>query len=277
MRTISSLSKIKKFRDFLSGTIGFVPTMGAIHAGHLSLIKKSKQMCKHTVVSIFINPTQFSPNEDLSSYPKSVENDLKLLNELHVDAVFLPNDDIIYPKQYSTFINENILSKVLEGKRRPQFFQGVVTIVAKLFNIINPTHSFFGEKDAQQLRIITKMVKDLNFHIKIIPCPIIREKNGLAMSSRNEYLSLQSKIAASIIYSGLKQGVALLKNGERNANTVRERISKTILTEPLAKIDYVSISDNESLQEIEETIQGKVLISAAVYINSIRLIDNISY
>ena len=277
MRTISSISEFKEFRNTLSGTIGFVPTMGALHNGHLSLINKSNQTCDYTIVSIFVNPAQFSKNEDLSTYPKPLDKDLVLLNKFKIDAILLPSNDVMYPKGFSTFVNENIVSMGLEGKSRPSFFKGVTTIVAKLFNIVNPTHTFFGEKDAQQLRIIQKMVKDLNFSIQIIPCQIIREENGLAMSSRNEYLSTKSRQSASIIYDSLKYGLSLLENGERNPNIIREEISKIIQIEPNAKVDYISVSDNLSLEEINGEITGEVLVSTAVYFDDIRLIDNITY
>ena len=277
MRTISSISEFKEFRYTLSGTIGFVPTMGALHNGHLSLINKSNQTCDYTIVSIFVNPAQFSKNEDLSTYPKPLDKDLVLLNKFKSDAILLPSNNVMYPKGFSTFVNENIVSIGLEGKSRPSFFKGVTTIVAKLFNIINPTHTFFGEKDAQQLRIIQKLVKDLNFSIQIIPCQIIREENGLAMSSRNEYLSIESRQSASIIYDGLKHALSLLKNGERNPKIIREEITKIIQIEPNAKVDYISVSDNLSLEEINGEITGVVLVSTAVYFDDIRLIDNITY
>ncbi len=277
MRTISSISEFKEFRNTLSGTIGFVPTMGALHNGHLSLINNSNQTCDYTIVSIFVNPAQFSKNEDLSTYPKPLDKDLALLNKFKIDAILLPSNDVMYPKGFSTFVNENIVSIGLEGKSRPSFFKGVTTIVAKLFNIVNPTHTFFGEKDAQQLRIIQKMVEDLNFSIQIVPCQIVREENGLAMSSRNEYLSIKSRQSASIIYDGLKHGLSLLKNGERNPNIIREEITKFIQLEPNARVDYISVSDNLALEEIYGEITGDVLISTAVYFDDIRLIDNITY
>lgn len=276
MRTISSLSEIKKFRHNLSGTIGLVPTMGALHDGHLSLIKQSNQTCDHTIVSIFINPAQFSEHEDLCSYPKSLDADLELLKCLHVDAVFLPTNNSMYPRGYSTFVNESMLSKVLEGASRPKFFKGVITIVVKLFNIINPSHSFFGEKDAQQLQIIKKIVNDLNYSIDIVSCPIIREKTGLAMSSRNTYLSAESRKSAKIIYNALKHGISILNGGDRNVKVIQQAITKKIQSEPSAIIDYVTISNKVSLEEITGDINCSVLISAAVYFDGVRLIDNIS-
>jgi len=277
MRTISSLPEFKEFRDNLSGTIGFIPTMGALHDGHLSLVNQSNQNCDHTIVSIFVNPTQFSKGEDLNTYPRPLEKDLALLENFNVDAIFLPTNEIMYPNGFSTFINEMDLSKKLEGKSRPTFFRGVITIIAKLFNIINPTHTFFGEKDAQQLRVIKKLVHDLNYSIHVVPCPTVREESGLAMSSRNEYLSTKSRQSSSIIYAGLKHGISLLNNGERASNEIKKEIARFILTEPLAKIDYISITNNLSLKEIKGEIVGNILISSAVYIDNIRLIDNISY
>ena len=277
MRTISSLSEFKNFRNNLSGTIGFIPTMGALHNGHLSLINKSNQTCDHTIVSIFINPAQFSQREDFSTYPKTLDKDLELLKNFHVDAVFLPTNDIMYPNGYSAFVNENIISRGLEGESRPTFFRGVATIVVKLFNIVNPTHSFFGEKDAQQLRVIKKVVTDLNFPIEIVPCSIVREKNGLAMSSRNKYLSVESRKSAAIIYSALTHGISLLNGGELNSDIIRQEITKKIQSEPSAKIDYISISNNTSLEEVKGEINCSVLISTAVDFDGVRLIDNISY
>ena len=277
MRTISSLSEFKNFRNNLSGTIGFIPTMGGLHNGHLSLINKSNQTCGHTIVSIFINPAQFSQKEDFSTYPKTLDKDLDLLKNFHVDAVFLPTNDIMYPNGYSTFVNENIISRGLEGESRPTFFRGVATIVVKLFNIVNPTHSFFGEKDAQQLLVIKKVVTDLNFPIEIVPCSIIREKNGLAMSSRNKYLSAESRESAAIIYNALTHGIYLLNGGELNSDIIRHEITKKIQSEPSAKIDYISISNNTSLEEVKGEINCSVLISTAVDFDGVRLIDNISY
>ena len=183
----------------------------------------------------------------------------------------------MYPSGYSTFINENTVSRGLEGESRPTFFKGVVTVVAKLFNIVNPTHSFFGEKDAQQLRVIKKMVADLNFPIEVIPCHTIREKNGLAMSSRNEYLSLESKESAAMIYNALTYAISLLNNGELNSDVIRQKITKKIESLPRAKIDYISVSDNSSLSEIKGEINVSIIISVAVYFDGVRLIDNISY
>ena len=277
MKTISTIQEFRKWRKEISGSIGFVPTMGAIHDGHLSLVKKSIKTCQNTIVSIYLNPTQFSPSEDLNRYPKTIDTDLKKLSYFQVDCVFLPNDSEMYPNGFSTQIQENILSRVLEGNSRPDFFTGVTTIVAKLFNIIEPTHVFFGEKDAQQLRIVEKIVSDLNYPIEIISCPIIREKNGLAMSSRNEYLNNAERIIAAIIQQALQEGKNLIISGERNSKIIRDKIIHTINPEKLLKIDYVSVADSKTLMEISEKIKKDVLISVAVYLGEIRLIDNFNY
>lgn len=277
MTTITSLTEFNTFRENLTGSIGLVPTMGALHDGHLSLVKKSNQVCDNTIVSIFINPTQFSPNEDLDTYPKTIKGDIELLKTLNVGAIFLPTNEDIYPNGYSTFINEESLSRELEGKSRPSFFKGVTTILVKLFNIVNPTHSFFGQKDAQQLRVVKKIVSDLNFNIKIISCPTIREKNGLAMSSRNKNLSNCDRQKAAIIYKSLCHSISLLNNGERDANNIKKEISKILLTEQSISIDYISVANEHSLKEIDNAITTNILISIAICIKNIRLIDNISF
>ena len=277
MKTISTIREFRKWRKGITGSIGFVPTMGALHAGHLSLVEKSIATCQNTVVSIYLNPTQFAPGEDLDRYPKTVNSDLKKLSYFQVDCVFLPNDSEMYPKEFSTHVQENILSRVLEGNSRPGFFTGVTTIVAKLFNIIEPTHVFFGEKDAQQLRIVEKIISDLNYPIEVISCSIIREKNGLAMSSRNEYLNNAERIIATIIQKSLQEGKNLIISGERNSKIIRDKIINTISSENLLRIDYVSVADSKTLIEISDKIEGDILVSVAVYLGEIRLIDNFSY
>ena len=249
--------------------------MGALHDGHISLIKKSQSFCDYTVVSIFINPLQFSQNEDFSSYPKTIEADLNILKKLKIDVVFLPLDSIIYPIDFSTFVNEVTLSKVLEGNSRPNFFEGVVTVVIKLFNIIEPTHVFFGQKDAQQLIIIKKVIKDLAFNIELVSCPIIRDKNGLALSSRNQYLSDKDKRIACLIYKSLMLGKKLLKEGEKNPKKIKDIIIKNLKKNDLFEIDYISIADLNSLVEIKSNIANNILVSIAViFRKKVRLIDN---
>ena len=275
MKVFDSIQSLRKYRTNLNGTIGFTPTMGALHDGHLSLIKSSKKHCDYSIVSIFINPTQFAINEDLTQYPQTKEKDLELLKSLNVDAVFFPSKNTMYPKNYSTFVNEKILSAHLEGNSRPQFLKGVTTIVSKLFNIIQPTHSFFGKKDAQQLRVIKKMVSDLNIPIKIISCPTVREKNGLAMSSRNQYLNKKSRNRASIIFKAISIGKNLIIKGNNNSSDIKKQIKDIILSDKLAVIDYVSIACYYSLKEFNITINDRFLISCAINFDGVRLIDNI--
>ena len=277
MKTISTIQEFRKWRKGITGSIGFVPTMGALHAGHMSLVEKSIATCQNTIVSIYLNPAQFAPSEDLNRYPKTIDTDIKKLSYFQVDCVFLPNDSEMYPKEFSTQIQENILSRVLEGNSRPGFFTGVTTIVAKLFNIIEPTHVFFGEKDAQQLRIVEKIISDLNYPIEVISCSIIREKNGLAMSSRNEYLNNAERIIAAIIQQALQEGKNLIVSGERNSKIIRDKIIHTISSEKLLRIDYVSVADSKTLIEISDKIEGDILVSVALYLGETRLIDNFSY
>ena len=277
MKTISSISQFREWRKGITESVGFVPTMGALHKGHLSLVQKSNETCNHTVVSIYVNPKQFAPGEDLIHYPRTLDEDLKKLDSFTVDAVFLPNNEVMYPDGFSTKVNEEILSNFLEGNSRPSFFQGVTTVVAKLFNIIQPSHAFFGEKDAQQLAIINRMVTDLNFPIEIISCPLIREENGLAMSSRNVYLSNDEKEVAAHINLALEDGKSQLYSGQRDPQIIRNIISNHISEQQLLKIDYVSVADANSLTEITESISGDILVSVAVYLGDTRLIDNFSY
>ena len=277
MKTISTIQEFRKWRKGITGSIGFVPTMGALHAGHMSLVEESIATCQNTIVSIYLNPAQFAPSEDLNRYPKTIDTDIKKLSYFQIDCVFLPNDSEMYPKEFSTQIQENILSRVLEGNSRPGFFTGVTTIVAKLFNIIEPTHVFFGEKDAQQLRIVEKIISDLNYPIEVISCSIIREKNGLAMSSRNENLNNAERIIAAIIQQALQEGKNLIVSGERNSKIIRDKIIHTISSEKLLRIDYVSVADSKTFIEISDKIDGDILISVAVYLGEIRLIDNFSY
>ncbi len=251
--------------------------MGAIHKGHLSLVSSSKKYCDITIVSIFLNPKQFSKGEDLENYPVNLKSDIKKLKELEVDILFNPKNSEIYPKNFSSEIIENKISKILEGKSRPEFFSGVLTVIAKLFNIVRPDYAFFGNKDAQQLRVIKKFVLDFNYPIKIISCSTVREKNGLAMSSRNKYFNEKEKSELGIIYNALYASRKLLKNGERNSKIIKKIINETLLTNSKITIDYISIADDLTLKEIENNIESNVLISIAIYYKQIRLIDNFNY
>jgi len=251
--------------------------MGALHEGHISLIKASQKKCQNTVVSIYINPLQFSQTEDLDTYPRNFEFDLEILLQHKIDAIFFPNDLMMYPDFFSTMVEETKLSKVLEGKSRPTFFKGVTTVVVKLFNIIKPTHAFFGKKDAQQLLIIKKIINDLAYDLELIPCPIIRDNNGLALSSRNQYLSDENKKSASLINKGLEVGRKMLEAGERNVDLIKGKIIFPLKEKNIFKIDYISISDINTLSEITNEIDSDILVSVAVFVEDIRLIDNFQF
>ncbi|MFP3206069.1 MAG: pantoate--beta-alanine ligase [Hydrogenobaculum sp.] len=252
-------------------TIGFVPTMGYLHEGHMSLVKASKNMCDITVVSIFVNPKQFGPKEDYSRYPRNLERDLKLLEEAKIDMVFIPDVDTIYPEGFSTTINIGPLADILEGTFRPGHFDGVCTVVTKLFNIVKPDKAFFGEKDYQQLKIIQKLVKDLNLDIEIVPIPTKREEDGLAMSSRNAYLNQEERRRASSIYRFLLKAKEAFEKGIKDTDKIIE-YAKAVLDVDV--IDYIKIVDKETLEE--KTTPSKYdRILIAVRIGSTRLIDNV--
>jgi pantoate--beta-alanine ligase len=254
--------------------LGFVPTMGALHEGHLSLIRRSRHENDISVVSIFINPMQFGPSEDLDSYPSDIENDIQKLYKEEIDILFLPDITLMYPKGFSTYINADRISEKLCGKFRPGHFKGVSTIVAKLLNIVSPTRAYFGQKDFQQTVIIKRMVKDLNFNVDIAVHPTIREYDGLAMSSRNIYLDEENRKAASAVFRCLSSASDLMKSGVTNIERIRELMKSVLLDEVLiTKIDYASVYDHETLNEIEE-IKGEVLIAVAVWLGNTRLIDN---
>lgn len=277
------LDKINELRDRVKGwksqglKVGFVPTMGYLHEGHESLIKRASEENDKVVVSIFVNPIQFGPKEDLSTYPRDLERDSKVCEGAGADIIFHPKSEEMYFEDFSTFVDMNGLTSGLCGKSRPTHFRGVCTVVTKLFNIVSPDRAYFGEKDAQQLAIIKRMVRDLNIDVEVIGCPIIREEDGLAKSSRNTYLSEKERESAVILNKALKKGKDLIEKGERKAQAVLNIIKETIESEPLAKIDYVSIVDTDSLQDVD-TIDKSVLVAIAVYINNkARLIDNFVY
>ena len=276
MKIITQIDDLVNCRSKLeSQTIGLIPTMGALHDGHLSLIKLSKKKCDITAVSIFINPKQFSINEDLGTYPINIDNDIELLKKLNVDILFLPSNDTMYPNDFSTYVNEKTISIINEGASRPIFFQGVLTVVLKLFNIVQPTHAFFGQKDAQQLFLVRKMVRDLNYKIKIIDGPTIRHRNGLAMSSRNKYFSPIQMNEGKIIYKSLCNAINEINAGELCSLRIKELV-KNNLSHPNLIIDYISIVDKNSFLETEQ-IRRDVIILIAVMFYDVRLIDNIYY
>jgi pantoate--beta-alanine ligase len=277
MKTVKSICGVKEFvKEFRrkGKSIGFVPTMGYLHAGHLSLVQESARRCDCTIVSIFVNPTQFAPNEDFNKYPRNIQGDIEVLEKEGVDLIFIPGDGEMYPEGYKTYVEVKNLQDRLCGGSRPGFFKGVCTVVLKLFNIVRPDISFFGQKDAQQAVILKKMACDLNLDVKIEALPIIREKSGLALSSRNEYLDNKQKKAALCLSRSLARARKMVEAGEKNAARVLKRIKTEIESEPLARIDYVEIVDSENLQSLKQ-IKDKTLIAVAVFIDNVRLIDNI--
>lgn len=255
-------------------SLGFVPTMGALHDGHLSLVKRAKMENDVAVVSIFLNPLQFGPAEDLEKYPRDIEEDIRKLRYEEIDILFLPDNSLMYSPGFSTSIDVGVLSEKLCGGLRPGHFKGVATVVAKLFNIINPTRAYFGQKDFQQTVIINRMSKDLNFDTEIIVCPTIREQNGLAMSSRNTYLNNEQRKAACLLYQCLNNISDSVKTGLTSGEKIRELMRETLLSEPqISQIDYASAYDPVTLEEVDE-VKGDVLIAVAVRIGNTRLIDN---
>ncbi|MFQ3650836.1 MAG: pantoate--beta-alanine ligase [Gemmataceae bacterium] len=255
-------------------TVGFIPTMGALHDGHRSLIQASRSRDECVVVSIFVNPTQFGPNEDLSRYPRPFEADLALCRESGVDVIFHPTPETMYPADYRTYVEVTGLQDVLEGASRPGHFRGVATVVLKLFHLVQPDRAYFGQKDAQQVRIIQQMVRDLAVPVELIVCPTSREPDGLARSSRNVYLDPQQRAAAVVLSQALEQARQLVEQGQRNAHEILAAVRRLLATEPLAQLDYAVVVDAEQLKPVER-ISGPVLIALAVRFGSTRLIDNI--
>ena len=254
-------------------SVGLVPTMGYLHEGHKSLIDKAVEQNDRVVVSVFVNPIQFGPGEDLATYPRDLERDAALCEKAGASLIFHPEKENTYFDDFCTYIAMDDLTKGLCGKTRPTHFRGVCTVVGKLFNIVQPDRAYFGQKDAQQLAVIRRMVRDLNFDLEIIGCPIIREADGLAKSSRNTYLSGEEREAATILHKGLLRGEELIRNGEKSASVIAREITRVIESEPLARIDYVEVVDFDRIEKID-TIEGTVLTAVAVYIGKTRLIDN---
>ena len=277
MKTITSVADFLHWRKNQSTSIGFIPTLGALHGGHLSLIRASKRQCDLTVVSIFLNPTQFAPDEDLSSYPKTLNRDIKHLKNHGVDILFLPTENEMYKRTDDVSVPATTLFNKLEGLSRPRFFYGVTTIVAKLFNIIQPTHAFFGEKDAQQLYIIQQMITQMNYPIALVSCPIIRDKNGLALSSRNQYLTLKERRKASMVYKALMHIKDALDRGQKNPVILKQTFEIQLHQIPEITIDYISIACTKTLNEVAEIRDIKLLISTALFFKGVRLIDNFTY
>jgi pantoate--beta-alanine ligase len=273
MQVVKPIFKVRALRQKLSGTVGFVPTMGYLHEGHLALVKQARIENSAVIVSIYVNPTQFGPREDFGAYPRDLNRDLELLKGGGVDIVFVPSDDEMYPPEFSSWVDVEKVTEQLEGAARPGHFRGVATVVAKLFNIVQPSRAYFGQKDAQQVMVIKRMVADLNMGIGIVVVPTLRESDGLAMSSRNIYLSPKERQAAMILFKALTLARQLRRGGEKDAEEIRRQMTALIQKEPLAQIDYVSIADAETLEELS-SIDRPAVASLAVRIGKTRLIDN---
>ena len=274
MMIVSTLEELRSARPLLGGPVGLVPTMGYLHEGHLSLLRRAKAECRSTAVSIFVNPTQFGPNEDLSKYPRDLERDLHLLEAEDADLVWTPAPEAMYPTGYQTWVEVQEMTRPLEGAQRPGHFRGVTTVVAKMFNAVQPAKAYFGQKDAQQAAVIRQMTRDLNFPIEIVVCSIVREPDGLALSSRNVYLDPEQRKAATVLYRALNAAKSAYDTGERGAGKLRMIMKDTLASEPLARMQYVSCADYDSLQELE-AVTGKTLLSMAVFMGKTRLIDNL--
>ena len=275
-RTPAEVKEVIKDWKKQGYSIGLVPTMGYLHEGHGSLIKRAVEENDKVMVSVFVNPIQFGPNEDLETYPRDFDADLKMIESLGADMVFHPEPSDMYASDFSTTISVAGVSENLCGARRPGHFNGVCTVVTKLFNLSEADRAYFGQKDAQQLAVVRRMVRDLNANIEIIGCPIIREDDGLAKSSRNTYLSSEERKAATVLNKALSAGKQMVEEGEKSALTVKSRIEDIISKEPLAKIDYVEITDWNSIEPVD-IIDGSILCAIAVYIGNTRLIDNFIY
>jgi len=273
MQVVRTIAEIRALRQKLSGTVGFVPTMGYLHEGHLALVRQARRENAAVIVSIYVNPTQFGPREDFGAYPRDLDRDLELLRKEGTDIVFVPLDDEVYPPGFSSWVDVEKVTERLEGESRPGHFRGVATIVAKLFNIVQPTRAYFGQKDAQQVMAIKKMVADLNMNLEVVIVPTIRESDGLAMSSRNIYLNPKERQAATVLFKALTLAQQLRRGGKKDAEGIRRRMALLIQKEPLARVDYVSIADAETLEELN-LLDRPAVASLAVRIGKTRLIDN---
>ncbi len=275
MNVVTTLAELRAVRAGLPEPLGLVPTMGYLHEGHLSLVRRARAECASVGVSIFVNPTQFGPHEDLATYPRDLERDLSLLRPEGVDVVWAPPVEEVYPACFQTYVTVEEVSRPLEGARRPGHFRGVATVVAKLFNAFQPQRAYFGQKDAQQVVVIRRMTKDLNFPVDLVVCPTVREPDGLAMSSRNTYLSPEERRAATVLYRSLTTARQAYAGGERRAEVLRQILSQVLAEEPMARPEYVSAADPETLEELSGPVE-RALLSMAVRIGKTVLIDNLT-
>jgi pantoate--beta-alanine ligase len=274
LRQIETIEELRAARAQLKGRVGLVPTMGALHEGHRSLMQAAHDDNDSVIATIFVNPTQFAPGEDFAAYPRDLDHDLDIFEKAGADIVFTPSPEQIYPQGFQTYINLEVVATGLEGDRRPGHFKGVATVVAKLFNLTQPDKAYFGQKDAQQVVVIRRMVRDLNFPLEIMVCPTAREQDGLAMSSRNAYLNMAQREAAGVIYRALRKTSDAYDDGERLPANLRSIARSVLETEPLAEIDYVAINDPRTLFGIHDTTDEPMLLSMVVKIGKPRLLDN---
>ena len=273
MKTVESVAELKILRRQMKGALGFVPTMGFLHEGHLELVRRAKRDNPNALVSIFVNPTQFGPKEDFASYPRDIPRDLAMLETVGTDVVFMPSAAEMYPPRFNTWVDVQKVTERLEGAVRPGHFRGVATVCNKLFNMVEPTRAYFGQKDAQQCVVIKKMVADLNMNLEIVIVPTVREPDGLAMSSRNIYLKAEERKTAIVLSRSLDLAREMWSGGERDADRIKQAMTAFIKREPLANIDYVSVADAETLDELKE-IKPPALVSLVVKIGKPRLLDN---
>jgi pantoate--beta-alanine ligase len=274
MQVIYTVAEMKQLRKQLAEPVGLVPTMGALHEGHIELVRRSRAECRTTVTSIFVNPTQFLPGEDLKAYPHVPDQDTRMLEAVGNDIVFMPPEKEVYPPGFNTWVEVEGVTDRLEGASRPGHFRGVATVVNKLFNIVQPTKAYFGQKDAQQVIVVKKMVADLNMNLEIVVVPTVREPDGLAMSSRNVYLTPEQRKTATVLYRSLRLAQEMFSKDEKDAERIRRAMVALIRKEPLMAIDYVSIADPETVEELD-TVRPGALASLAVKIGKTRLIDNL--
>jgi pantoate--beta-alanine ligase len=275
VEVVNSIAAYRAIRRSLKGTLGVVPTMGYLHEGHLELVRCAARENDHVAVTIFVNPTQFGPNEDFSSYPRDTEHDLAMLRDANVTLVFMPTVEEMYPQGFQTFVEVTGVSQGLEGERRPEHFRGVATVVTKLFNVTQPDRAYFGQKDAQQVAVIRQMVRDLAFPLEMIVVPTVRAPDGLALSSRNSYLTSEQRLAAPVLYKALNAAKTRYENGERHPDALRAAMLDVLNREPLAQVDYVSAADTMTLNELTAPSDQPILLSMAVRIGKTRLIDNL--
>jgi pantoate--beta-alanine ligase len=275
VKTVSTIPEVRNWRAALEAPVGLVPTMGYLHQGHLSLLRRARVECRHVAASVFVNPTQFGPGEDLARYPRDLARDTELLEAAGCDLLFAPAVDEVYPPGSEAAVEVGALASRLEGQRRPGHFRGVATVVLKLFGIVQPHRAYFGQKDAQQLAVIRRVVRDLNVPVEVVGCPIVRDEDGVALSSRNSYLAPEERRAAPVLFRSLRRAQQLWDSGARDPAAVRAAVLEVLAGEPRARVDYVSVADPASFEELSAPAPT-ALVSMAVFLGRTRLIDNVT-